>query len=220
MSDSRLAELVDETRRAAANIEHPWDHQALDWPLTTESVVVDVGGYKGRWALQIAERYRSRLYVFEPQPWAAAVCREVLGERATVEGYGLGTKNAVLPMEHWETDGCTFVTIGPRADFGELREIGEAFEEFGVAHIDLMMMNIEGYEYTLIPHMLDQGIYPDRLMVQFHAFADPDGAQLVRIHERMAEADYTVPWTYGPLLSAWERTAQPALRKRGRKRAS
>ena len=212
---NHLAELIDETRAAAANPEHPWDRRALEWPLTIGSTVIDVGGYRGRWALQIAERYGPRLYVFEPQPWAARVCEAVLGDMARVFFYGLGTEYATLPMGDWETDGCSFVKpgLGIPGTFGVMREIAADFRALNLSRIDLMMMNIEGYEYTLIPHMLDQGILPDRLMVQFHSFADPDGGKLATIHERMTTAGYTVPWTYGLQLTAWER--QP--RRRGRK---
>jgi FkbM family methyltransferase len=211
-----MEHLIAAARRAAATIEHPWDERALDWPLTKESVVVDVGGYIGRWALQIAERYGPRLYVFEPQPWAARVCEAVLGTAATVFYYGLGTEYASLSMGAWETDGCSFVKtgLGIPGTFGVLREIAADFRDLGITRIDLMMMNIEGYEYTLIPHMLDQSILPDRLMVQFHSFVDPDGGKLAAIHERMAAAGYTVPWTYGVHLTAWERQTP---RKRSRK---
>lgn len=208
-----MSDKVAYTRERAADLEHEWDRRALDWPLARDSVVVDVGGFTGRWALQIAERYQPRLYVFEPQPWAADVCRAVLGERATVLPYGLGVADAIAPMARWETDGCTFVTDGPQAQYGEIREIGAVFAEVGIESIDLMMMNIEGYEYTLIPHMLDRGILPARLMVQFHTFADPGGTQLATIHTRMAALGYTSPWTYGPMLTAW--TYIPP-RKRGR----
>lgn len=201
----RLEELAAEARAAAANPEHPWDRQAIDWPLDKSSVVVEVGGYKGRWALQIAERYSPRLYVFEPQFWAVEVCRAVLGDRAHVLGYGLGATSQVLPMEHEETDGCTFVTVGPRAHFGELREIAEAFIELEIANIDLMLINIEGYEYQLIPHMLDAHIYPLRLMVQFHTFADPLGVAQAAIYEQLATLGYGIAWSYGVMLTAWER---------------
>lgn len=198
-----MTDLAQETIAAAANPEHPWDRAALDWPLTRDSVVVEVGGYKGRWAYQIAERYQPRLYVFEPQGWAYNVCRDVLGERAMVLGYGLGTHDGFLPMAAYETDGCTFVAgNGPMA---EMREIGGVFKRLGLRYIDLMLMNIEGYEYTLIPHMLDQGILPQRLMVQFHTFADPSGVETGRIYERLAEAGYWIAWSYGVVLTAWER---------------
>ena len=84
--DTRVADV----RAHAAALHNEWDRKAIDWPLNHESVVVEVGGYTGRWALQIADRYAPRLFVFEPQFWAFEVCREVLGDRAVVLPYGLG----------------------------------------------------------------------------------------------------------------------------------
>lgn len=201
---------VADTIARAANPEHEWDRRALDWPLTQESVVVEVGGYKGRWALQIAERYQPRLYVFEPQAWAAAVCREVLGDRATVLEYALGVEGngddgIAVPMGEWETDGCSL--IKPGRDWVTMHEIGTAMRFWGLSHIDLMLINIEGYEYQLIPHMLDQGILPTRLMVQFHTFADPSGMRQATIYEKLAALGYRIAWTYGVVLTAWERGA-------------
>lgn len=193
-----------ETRAAAEIIEHEWDHRALDWPLTYTSIVVEVGGYKGRWALQIQERYFPKLYVFEPQPWAYAVCREVLNKRARVFPYALGATGGVMPVGEWETDGCSLVKNGDGHEVAVI-EIGGAFQNIGLDHIDLMLMNIEGYEYTLIPHMLDRGILPQRLMVQFHEFADPTGEKGAAIQEQLDRLGYRVVWTYGPVLTAWER---------------
>lgn len=202
---------VAQACRRAQDLDHEWDRRAIDWPLESSSVVVEVGGYIGRWALQIAERYQPRLYVFEPQGWAAAVCREVLGERARVLEYALGTEGnddepKVVPMGEWETDGCSIVKEGH--DWVTMHEIGQAFDALNITHIDLMLMNIEGYEYTLLPHMLEQGIAPCRLMVQFHTFADPDGMRLARIYEQLAARNYHIVWTYGVVLTAWERGAR------------
>lgn len=199
----RLPDLVTEARTAAATIDHAWDRRALDWPLTRRSVVVDVGGYKGRWAYQIATRYRPRLYVFEPQPWAHATCQALLGDAATVLNYGLGDRDGMLPMGDWETDGCSFVKPGDGV--GALREIGAAFAELKLKRIDLMLMNIEGYEYTLLPHMLSRGILPRRLMVQFHLFVDRAEQRMARIHASLAARGYREAWTYGAMLTAWER---------------
>jgi FkbM family methyltransferase len=185
--------MLDDVRARAANPEHEWDRRALDWPLTMSSVVVEVGGYCGRWALQIAERYGSRLFVFEPQAWAADVCRAVLGKRANVYNVALGDQDATLPMGDYETDGCSFGKDGTQG-MGQMREIGAMFEQCQITNrIDLMLMNIEGYEYTLIPYMLSVGIRPKRLMVQCH------GDMIDRID------GYRMLWTYGMVLTAWER---------------
>lgn len=196
--------LALETIAAAQRFDHPWDERAVDWPLTSASTVVEVGGYKGRWALQIAERYAPRLYVFEPQGWAYEVCKEVLGDRAMVLPYALGAENATLPMAAFETDGCTFV--GGDGPMAEMREIGEAFAELEIDHIDLMLMNIEGYEYTLIPHMIKSDVVlPQRLMVQFHTHAERLGDETSLIYAALAMLGYRVAWTYGAVLTAWVR---------------
>jgi hypothetical protein len=70
-------------------------------------------------------------------------------------------------------------------------------------HTDLMLMNIEGYEYTLLPYLLDQQLLPDRLMVQWHRHGDADGT-----HDAlMARLDtvYRRLWAYGDTLMAWGR---------------
>lgn len=195
-----VSQWADVARAAAANPEHPWDVRALDWPLTRDSVVVEVGGYVGRWALQIAERYAPRLYVFEPQPWAAATCRAVLGNRATVLDYALGVEDGPALMDKWGTDGCTLEGDGDH--LVAVREAGAALAPLGP--IDLMLVNIEGYEYTLIPHLLARGIRPRRLMVQLHVFADPDGQRGVALWDALTAAGYTIAWQYTTTLVAWE----------------
>lgn len=201
----RMEEFVAGVRRAADNPEHIWDRRAIVWPLTKQSVVIEVGGYTGRWALQIAERYHPRLFVFEPQPWAAAVCRAVLGDAAYVFNFALGTKSETVSMAGWETDGCSLVKTDAVHPV-DMREMAPLFRHLEVDHIDLMLMNIEGYEYMLLPYMLDHGILPDRLMVQFHQFDDPYGIGVARFHEWLENLGYRVVWTYGIVLTAWERS--------------
>lgn len=191
--------LIGDALLSASRIEHPWDQAALDWPLTIESVVVELGGYRARWALQIARRHWPRLYVYEPQPWAYAVCARLLKPYdAFVLPYGVGVRNERLPMAKYETDGCTFAGGGD-GPLGELRDAREVLPK----HVDLMLVNIEGYEYTLLPYLLDQQLLPDRLMVQWHTWADAGGehsaivARLERTHARL--------WDYGDTLQAWGR---------------
>ena len=198
-----MSAYVADTRARAANVEHEWDRRAIEWGgIGPDSIVVEVGGYTGRWALQIAERYGPRLYVFEPQGWAAAVCREGLGDRAQVFDYGLGASSGEYAMGGWGTDGCSFVkdSDGPAA---WMISIGLAFQALSITHIDLMLMNIEGYEYTLLPHMLERDILPDRLMVQWHPPIGGEAQHTALI--AALERPYRKLWDYGLVLMAWER---------------
>lgn len=197
----RLFEMVEAVKAAADNPQHPWDKQALEWDISAECVVYEVGAYQGRWALQIARRYNPRLYCFEPQGWAVQVCRAVLEPYAAqVFAFGLGNCDAMLPMARYGTDGCEMGKDG--AVFGRIRDIAKVAQELETPDIDLMLINIEGGEFTLLPHMLQQGVLPRRLMVQFHDYGNPRPQTETR---RLLAEKYRVMWDYGTVLSAWER---------------
>jgi FkbM family methyltransferase len=203
----RLAE--ESIQKALATPTNLWDMRACLWPLIEDSTVVEVGGYVGRWALQMALMHHCKIFVFEPQLWAAEVCRRVLGGRATVLDYALGAEDKTLPLFGFETDGCSLLTydeIGPPARaLAKVRDVATAFEELDITIIDVMMVNIEGYEYTLIPYMLSKGILPIVLMVQYHTAADPYMTQTVEIEAQLISLGYEMVWTYGVVLSAWRR---------------
>lgn len=174
------------------NVEHEWDRLNLEWPLTQESIVVEVGSYRGRWARQIAERYHSQLYCFEPQLWAANVTGMILdGFNAQVLNVALGTKTGRAYLTNYETDGAAIANEGHAVD---MLEIGMVFKRLGIKHIDLMLMNIEGYEAKLLPHMFKKKILPVHLVIQCH------GKDMRPLIARR----YDNLWDYGMKLSAWK----------------
>lgn len=197
----RLPEMVAAVRAAADNPEHAWDKRALEWDISAESVVYEVGAYQGRWALQMARRYNPQLYCFEPQEWAARVCCAVLEPyTAQVFQFGLGDRDARLPMARYGTDGCE---MGVGGDvFGRIRDIVAVVRELKTPDIDLMLINIEGGEFALLPHMLRNGIIPRQLMVQFHDYGNPQPQ--IEARKLLAE-QYVALWDYGTVLSAWRR---------------
>lgn len=206
--DEHFNEMVQAAHAAAEpEMMHEWDKRALDWPLTNDSVVVEVGGYIGRWSLQIAQKFNPRLYVFEPQGWAYEVCVEVLKSypNAHVFNYALGTMNTTMTMGNYGTDGCSFVdnTTGKTAP-EHMQEIGTVVRSLGLTNIDLMLINVEGYEYKLLLRMLQTKLLPDRLMVQFHTMFDETGVMLQALTEQLAEY-YEMVWDYGVVLKAWQR---------------
>lgn len=194
--------LVDEALETSRNITRELDERNVEWELDENSVVFEVGSYRGRWAHQIAERYNPHLFCFEPQPWAAETARRLLeGFNAQVFTFGLGEKDAELPMSEFHTDGCSFLRSTRERGLGKIREIKSVVEELGIDTIDLMLMNIEGYEYILIPHMFNQGIFPKILVAQFHKY---EGYNLYSETVELIKEYYSNLWDYEMHLSAWE----------------
>lgn len=203
---NQLAQWVKEAKESAERFDNEWDRLAVHWPLTSESVVFEIGSFKGRWAYQIATRYNPRLYCFEPQGWAYQVTKNVLeGYNAQVFNFGLTAHGGACLLENYGTDGARF-WVG--ADYATAQKnlpevpsysVDHFVTESGVGKIDLCLINIEGYEYTLIPYMMAKNIKPHWLMVQCHG----NLADYQKLRDLLSQS-YNVLWDYGMTLTAWE----------------
>ena len=65
----------------------------VDYPLSENSIVFDVGGYMGEWSLKIAERYNPYIYVFEPVPEFYSIIVERFRGNPKVSVYNFGLSN-------------------------------------------------------------------------------------------------------------------------------
>lgn len=190
------------------SLQHDWDLKSVDFPLTEDSVVFEIGGYEGRWAREIAERYNPELFVFEPQIWAYEKCKENLKEfdNTHVFEFGLGAETGVFPMGNWYTDGCSLVDIpnGKPRSTGIITEIYSFLQSMKVEHIDLCLLNVEGYEFELIPYMIETGIMDkiEYFMCQFHM--NCGGENEYHDLRRQIGKNKKIRFDYGPILTCWE----------------
>lgn len=191
-------------------LEHEWDKKSVEFPLTKDSVVLDIGGYKGRWAKEILQRYEAKVFVFEPQEWAFKIAQAELQEFETAKLYnfGLGVESGKFEMEEFETDGASFIlgtSTRQQSGEGELKEIAGWLYENNFDTIDLVMMNIEGYEFKLIPYMIEKGIMQrvKFFMCQFHLRDWTDEEPYEAIRKQLGEF-LEVHWDYGQVLTCWK----------------
>ena len=184
---------------------------AIDWPhLNEHSIVFEVGAYKGRWAKQIADKYGCTVYAFEPQTWAYEEIVKLNNPNICPLNYGLGVKTETVMLGEYDTDACSVYTTNSRKDgYGDFLEAEQAFLSLGLVDrdLDLMMMNIEGYEYDLIPHMIDSGLvlFFKTICVQWHTFRDETGYKYNKIRSRLSDLGYTLKWSFFPTLECWSR---------------
>lgn len=201
MKQTQIDQWAEEARAAAHLVEHEWDQKNIDWPgITADSVVFEIGSYKGRWALQMCERYAPNIYCFEPQVWACVTTRAVLKDypKAQVFNYALGIAGGTRAMIEYGTDGAKLVPYRTAINEAvvEIRDIAQVVAALEVPQIDLMLVNIEGYEYTLIPYMFESGIFPRFMSVQFHT------GDYIKLRQQIEEK-YSVLWDYGKTLAGF-----------------
>lgn len=187
------------------------------WPLANhfslpaDSIIVVVGAYTGKTMDLLDEIYHpKRIYGFEPQPWASQIAadRLILKPHCQVYNVALGPDAGYFEMGEWGTDGCSLVNTGASAREHGMASVMQPETYFdNIPHCDLLVMNIEGYEYTLLRHMRSQAILEkiDRLAVQWHidlgpgydeAIMDKSIDELYVLDEFLLKLDERPAWTY------------------------
>lgn len=169
------------------------------WPLgfmfqlPENANIVVAGAYRGAVMELLATIYPdySRLIGFEPQKVHRDFAQERLTKgnpqphRVLVNGYGIGVENAVLPMAEYGAEFSGFVATDPRRPdltehgVGEIREFNEVMERLDIHKIHLLLLNMEGYEFYLVPHLLKTGWFENgaisHLAIQIHWGMPNDG---------------------------------------------
>lgn len=156
---------------------HGDDTLRLDYPLTANSIVFDVGGYQGDFAAAIHARFKCQVHVFEP----VAFFREQMAVRFAglpkiiIHPFGLAAADGQVRVSLAAESSSHVKPADQGGELCELRAFSAVAESLGAGEISLMKVNIEGAEFELIEHILERS-WAERivdLQVQFHLFA-PD----------------------------------------------
>lgn len=180
----------------------------LNYPLTKDDVVVDLGGYVGDWASEIHDRFGCTVHLFEPVPALYTRCNERFAQTPNVyvHQYGLSEKDGVFAITD-DGDASSFISLektGTHIEC-ELRAANTALKALGVTHIDLLKLNIEGGEYEVLPILFAHG-WLQRInffQIQFHTVGDYK-AQRDALRAALSET-HTEQWCYEFVWEGWAR---------------
>ena len=173
--------------------------------LDKSSNVVEVGGYLGSWSSQILELYKCNLQIFEPVPEYFALLHEKFSQFENISLYNFG----LAPESVWVNFGLDGPGTGLSSDGDnvqvELRAVQDVIHILP-SRIDLIAINIEGGEYSLIPEfqrykLLDRC---DTIFIQFHCL-DSNSKRQRQICRKLLSKTHTLSWTYDFVWEAWKR---------------
>ena len=181
---------------------------ALDWPMTPDSQVMEIGGFEGRWAAQMAENFDCRVDIFEPQIWAVErmIMRFAENPKIVIHPYGLWLQPGNFPLSNAFTDGATLMGAEERPVILGRFEYYQAELDKFQGDIDVGLMNIEGAEYMLLPAMIANG-QMERFRYfwcQFHTGFELYEGQSDKIMENMFHT-HDLLWDCFPTAVAWRR---------------
>jgi FkbM family methyltransferase len=178
----------------------------IEYALTADSVVFEVGGYRGAWSSKIAQLYDPHLYVFEPVSahFQSLMTRFAHSPKIKLFDFGLGSKDEGVELALAE-DGSSLFGRSDTKEHVVLRDICSFVRENHISAIDLIQINIEGGEYALLSRMLASDLVAKchYIKVQFHETV-PE-AHLLRSEIRHElNRTHQVMYDYPFVWESWE----------------
>ncbi len=174
----------------------------LNYDLNESSIVFDLGGYKGEWAENIFQKYKSKIYVFEPVFEFYKGIKDKFNSNSNIFSfcYGLGPRDESVDISLTSDSSSVFNTEGKKETI-QFKEFAKFIDEHNINNIDLMKVNIEGGEYELLEYLMHKDLFFifKNIQVQFHRFIPECAERRNKIRECLSKTheltyDYEFIW--------------------------
>ena len=178
----------------------------IDYKLNSNSSVIDLGGYTGKWADQIIQKYGCNIHLVEPLTEAFITLLNKFKDNPKVHilKVAVGTENTVKQM-YINEDSTSFNIKSGEGVTVEIRTLERIMNQWNLQEVDLLQMNIEGDEYALLEHMIKTRIV-DRfknLQVQFHLGIENAEERHDDICRKLKAKGFRVKYSYPFVWEAW-----------------
>ena len=181
----------------------------LNYDLNCDSIVFDIGGYKGDFAEEIVRLYDCHVYLFEPSVefFRIAQARFSANKKVKCFNYGLSDSNCKMMLSN-EGNKSSVMDVkshqtGSQVDIQNFKDV---FDREGIEDIDLIKINIEGGEYPLMRHIIKEGLAPriKNFQVQFHIkdFIPNVSSMREDIQHALSET-HNLDWCYTFIWENW-----------------
>lgn len=179
----------------------------IDYPLTADSLVMDVGGFRGDWAYAIHAKYQCKVHVFEPHPRAFATLKARFAKHVDIvlHDFGLSASDRWLPISDEGRASSVFHNEGSSLEI-ELKSIASWMKANNIRSVDLLKANIEGGEYELFEDMIANSLIPRfrYIQIQFHTVDDNSCARRKLIRSTLSKT-HRLQWDYPMVWESWEK---------------
>lgn len=182
---------------------------SLDYPLTDDSIVFDVGGLRGDWTAALLSRVSlivPTIYIFEPVPRLYDCICDRFREQPKVIPIGEAlsdTSGEAMMTDDEEASSLHLAMADTRV---LTRDVEEFLELYQIQNVDLASINIEGHEFPLLNRMIDSGAVKkfDNIQIQFHAFYPNADVLRQEIQAKLSET-HDCRFCYPFVWESWKR---------------
>lgn len=180
--------------------DHRLEYKRYEYKLLPHDIVIDLGAYQGQFAEEIHRQHGCNVICVEPTD---SIQRLANKDWVTIIQKAAGTKDGVARF-----GGMFYYT----SLFEDDEKYGfKDFQTFDVntllsQEVALLKVNIEGMEYELMNHIMDQGFQKNvqHFQVQFHIISHLSETEWKVIAKRLYET-HKISWRFPFVWESWER---------------
>lgn len=163
---------------------------SLNYPLTKNSIVFDVGAYKGNFTKKVYDKFLCYVYAFEPIKESVEHLNMILGRYSKITIFDFGLSGREREEKISNIGAASSLFSRPEGELNEtiqLKSFSNFIEENNIKQIDLLYMNIEGAEYELLNEIIDKGFINNisHIQIQFHNFVPNSKKERKNIRKKL-----------------------------------
>jgi FkbM family methyltransferase len=183
----------------------------LNYDLNDDSIVIDLGAYKGIWVDMILEKIypkKPKIILVEPVMEFYEFLKEKFKDQENIKviNVGVSTNESESIKEiYLSQDGSsTNFKLGNSVN-AKFVPINQILQECNIDKVDLIQVNIEGDEYSLMEYMIHNKIMDKfkNIHVQFHYGIDHDVERHKKIRKNMELLDFKMNFDYPFVWESW-----------------
>ncbi len=179
---------------------------ALNFNIDENSIVVDLGAYKGVWAQQIIDRYNPYVYLFEPVPefYESLLLKFQDNPKVRVFNFGISTINKKDFIYVNNDATSSYITSNNKIEVNFI-DFDSIFEVADFENIDLIQINIEGEEYPLLQKISSQENIKKlkNIQIQYHIWIEDAFVKRDNIQNEMSK-NFNKTYDYPFVFEGWK----------------
>lgn len=183
----------------------------FNYDLNQDSIIIDLGGYYGIWAELLLEKIfplTPKIILVEPvvEFYNHLVLKFKNNPNVIILNCGVSTNNnEELKDLYLSSDGSsTNFKEGTITKINTL-PINKILSDNNIDNVDLIQINIEGDEYSLMEYMINSGIITKfkNIQIQYHLGIDNDRERREKIRNGLITNDFKLKFDYPFVWESW-----------------
>jgi FkbM family methyltransferase len=179
----------------------------IDYPLDSNSQVIELGGFTGVWSKKIIEKFNPNLLIVEPVPQFVYELKRQFNNnpKVNIEGSAISTSNKKINLYVKGSATSETIQVSDRQISVDCYDINYFISKYNLSKIDLIQVNIECEEYQLIMNWIETGFLKNvkYLQVQFHTFCENFQEKYDSISQGLEEIGFEIKYKYDFVWESW-----------------